>query len=186
LTYRKICNQINAAHASGDMEALFTAVRDLALKLIGDEDAAQDAVLRIWERKDKYSPIGSTFSAWANSIITGVKADYWRIRMAEQLVQHIPLIDIAYGGDLEPVQRFSMTYPNETAKRVFRLRRQGYDLHEIAALIGMTYGALRVQMTRWRKQIFLKYANESPEKTGYRYRGEERDPQKPKKLTQAA
>jgi DNA-directed RNA polymerase specialized sigma24 family protein len=182
VTTEKIREQINAAHASGDMEALFSAVRRLAMKIIFDEDAAQAVATRIWERKDKYKPIGSTFSAWVEKIIYDKLSDH-----RGQLVQRSKYDQLSEGDDVtfrEDGRTIDIVFPCKTSQLVFEMKAEGFSSAEIARATGMKVATLEVKMSRWRKKIAMPVKVSRPE-TGYRCRGIDRASREPESSTRA-
>jgi DNA-directed RNA polymerase specialized sigma24 family protein len=151
LTYKALCEKIDALHASGDSEQLWHFVRLLAYRRLYDDDAAQDVVIRAWQRRRRFKPTGP-FHAWVNTIINGVRADL--LKRASSAPRSIPFVDAAIHDERTP----SVTFPCAESKRVFWAKAEGYSHQEIAAELGISANTLAQRCFRWRKQIKVSFA----------------------------
>lgn len=150
MTYKQLCRQIDEAHEANDKERLFWLVFQLAMKRLYNEDAAQDATVRTFERLSDYKG-RSEFHRWVNSIVTSRRP----MAIAAEVHQR-EQVEVPENPSMDEEHEISISFPNETTERVFELKAEGYDLREIAKLVGIDYGALRKRCERWRKEIVVE------------------------------
>jgi DNA-directed RNA polymerase specialized sigma24 family protein len=145
------------------------------MKVIFDEDAAQDAALRVWERRDTHDSAKGKFSAWANTIISGKRADHRRCRSDEQSTDlHLSEDDDFFYREYSTAG--DVVFPCKESQLAFEMKAEGFSSADIARALGVTVGTAQVKMSQWRKKIALPI-KVSRSKTGYRCRGTERHSQ---------
>ncbi|WP_348261007.1 sigma factor [Telmatobacter sp. DSM 110680] len=74
--------KIDAAYARGDWEGCDDGVLfwvfELAFLLTQDEDTAQDATIRVWQKRELFDSQKSALSTWATRVISNVNYDALR------------------------------------------------------------------------------------------------------------
>ena len=148
-TYKTLCAEIDAHHASGDVDKLLAAVRKLAMRRLYDDDAAQEVTLRTWANR---CAVSGSFAAYVNRAITNRKTDGFRLTGRRAEVWLDPEREEAAEDEREP----EIVYPCQRSREAFELKAEGYSDAEVAKLLGVTPGSLGVQFTRWRKKIYVR------------------------------
>ncbi len=145
-----ICKEIDAMHAAGEQDALFAAIRRLAMRrLRGDEDGAQDVVVASLAALPTYDP-RQPFSHCVNAIITqAARNTYRREHAARRCVQ---LTDETTGiaeSDFEFADTSTIDEP--FIQVVAEMMQRGYTLTEIADMSEMTPDAVRQRVFRYKR-----------------------------------
>lgn len=152
MSYAELCSQLDTLYASGNRVQLFDLVRRLALRRLRDEDAAQDVTCEAWRRIGSYNPKRVPFHAWVNMLCSDQRRQLYRAAALQ--AQGEECADLVCADDINPPRPAKVpVFPSEKAAQVFHLKADGYDLHEIAPMVGLTYGSLRVMCSRWIKEM---------------------------------
>jgi DNA-directed RNA polymerase specialized sigma24 family protein len=153
VSYKALCEEIDALHASGDGEQLYESVRLLAYHRLRDDDASQEVAIEAWTNRNGFRG-SAPYHAWINGIINHKEARLTRSVIAAR--QHEQLTDAFYsGGTLDGPE---IHFPSATARCVFELKAEGFSVRDIAVMLGMTRNALDQQCHRWKSQISLASA----------------------------
>jgi len=126
------------------------------------EDVAQEVVAKLWERRNELDALRSV-EAYAMSAVRNRCLDQARSshnRMSEQLGEahdteheHTPYSELEQADMVAFVRRLISRLP-EQQQMVIRLRDvEGYELEEIAEILGMNDGAVRANLSRARQKI---------------------------------
>ena len=122
------------------------------------EDAVQNLYLRLWEQREQLENLVAP-EAYSIKILRNICIDRWRvIRLREEEV----LDDETLGGNAPPdiehietsefIEHFLAGLPKEH-RRVMQMHMQGMPYDEIAALVGLSEGNIRVIISRIRKRF---------------------------------
>ena len=92
---------------SPDIDRLLDAVRRYAQSLSGDDDVAQQVVIRVWRDLPKYDPGRGNFAGWVRVLTQSIEYTHVtrrpRIQRMTQQVEADFLADLA--GDVDPATR---------------------------------------------------------------------------------
>jgi RNA polymerase sigma-70 factor (ECF subfamily) len=125
------------------------------------EDVVQEVGIKLWERRDELEALRSV-EAYAMSAIRNQCLDYARSphnRMDELMEAHDIVHEqtpyrIVEQADMAAFVRQLITRLPEQQQMVIRLRDiEGYELEEIAEILGMNEGAVRANLSRARQKI---------------------------------
>ena len=162
------------AAKSGDQEAFRQiveryqgAVYNLAYRMLGDpeeaEDAAQEIFVRLYRQLDRYDP-ERKFSTWTLAIATNYCIDQLR-RRRMQLVPLENIIPWARARDAGPegealtresrdeVQRLLKQLPEKYRAPLVLRYWEDLSCAEIAEILGVPEGTIKTQIHRARKQL---------------------------------
>jgi DNA-directed RNA polymerase specialized sigma24 family protein len=151
MQFNDLCAEIDALYQTGGpQEALFTAIRRLALlRLRGNEDAAQDVVVAAWQALPSYDP-KRPFSYFVNAIITNDIHDAFRRENAAMKCDQLTdAMEYAVQPDFEFADTSSIDDP--FIQVVAEMMQRGYTLAEIAAMSEMTPDAVRQRVFRYKR-----------------------------------
>ncbi len=141
----------------------------LAMSLLHDRDGAQDVVQDImesmWRRRDALSTVVSV-EAYVMRSMRNLCLD--RLRVARQREEHLHsvahLTNTSVGAESgfdikELVERYVSELP-EQQRTILHLRDvEGYEFDDIGAILSMESSAVRVALSRARRQIRNKIQN---------------------------
>ena len=135
----------------------------LALTKRADEadDAVQEVSLKLWERHDELDALRSVeayaMSAVRNRCLDAARSPHNRtgelIEAIDVVHEQTPYKSLEQADMVEFVKRLIDRLP-EQQQMVIRLRDiEGYELDEIAEILGMNEGAVRTAISRARQKI---------------------------------
>lgn len=141
------------------------AMYNVALRIVGDADDAQDvlqeAFVRAFDKLHTYSGV-STFGAWLkriviNQALTLVKQRKgetpWDDTMPEPVAEEAPSWPEEHKYAVEQVKRAVKELP-DGFRAVFSLYlMEGYDHREIAEILGITESTSKSQLNRAKKKV---------------------------------
>jgi len=132
------------------------------------EDVVQEVGIKIWERRDELEAIRSV-EAYAMSAVRNRCLDYVRsphsrtnelIEAHETAHEQTPHKSLEQADMVAFVRRLINRLP-EQQQMVIRLRDiEGYELNEIAEILGMNDGAVRANLSRARQKIREELLNQ--------------------------
>ena len=137
----------------------------MALRLLTSkeaaEDATQEAILKLWNRKDRIKHYAN-IEAFAMTVTKNYCLDQLKLKQNNNLrivhqnyeSQHTSLqTEIEVNDEMQWLGRIVATLP-EQQKMIFQLRDiEQYDYDEIARIMEMNQTAIRVALSRARKAI---------------------------------
>lgn len=137
----------------------------MALRLLTSkeaaEDATQEAILKLWNRKDRIKHYANV-EAFAMTVTKNYCLDQLKLKQNNNLrivhqnyeSQHTSLqTEIEVNDEMQWLGRIVATLP-EQQKMIFQLRDiEQYDYDEIARIMEMNQTAIRVALSRARKAI---------------------------------
>ena len=125
------------------------------------EDAVQNLYLRLWERREQLDTLIAP-DAYCLKMLRNICIDRWRvIRQRDEgtLEDEMLVADAPPDNDTKDfIEHFLAVLPKEH-RRVMQMHMQGMPYDEIAALVGLSEGNIRVIISRIRKkfrEIFYK------------------------------
>lgn len=123
------------------------------------EDAVQNLYLKLWEQKELLDTLVSP-EAYCCRILRNICIDRWRVLRARE--DGLLPINESIAGDAPPdtehleakefIKHFLAGLPKEH-RRVMQMHMQGMPYDEIAALVGLSEGNIRVIISRIRKRF---------------------------------
>ena len=123
------------------------------------EDAVQNLYLRLWEQKEQLENLINQ-ETYCLRILRNICIDRWRvIRQRDEgtLDNEMLVADAPPDNDTkEFIEHFLAALP-QTHRRVMQMQMQGLSYEEIATLVGMSEGNIRVIISRIRKKFREKY-----------------------------
>ena len=125
------------------------------------EDAVQNLYLRLWEQREQLDTLIAP-EAYCLKMLRNICIDRWRvIRQRDEgtLDDEMLVADAPPDNDTKDfIEHFLAGLP-EAHRRVMQMQMQGMPYDEIAALVGLSEGNIRVIISRIRKrfrEIFYK------------------------------
>ncbi len=125
------------------------------------EDAVQNLYLRLWEQREQLDTLIAP-EAYCLKMLRNICIDRWRvIRQRDEgtLDDEMLVADAPPDNDTKDfIEHFLAVLPKEY-RRVMQMHMQGMPYDEIAALVGLSEGNIRVIISRIRKrfrEIFYK------------------------------
>lgn len=143
-----------------------------AVSIIGNrfeaEDIVQEAMIKIWKRKDKFAEIDNK-EAWVITVVRNLSIDKVRARKKKQtsdIDEYFHISDNAPSPDVKLEQSDAvkkvaeiMNTLQETQKEIITLRDiEGYTYQEIADIMGLKVDQVKVYLFRARKILREKLA----------------------------
>lgn len=143
----------------------------LALKMLGNEDEAEDIVqeslLRLWEKRrllgEATNPAGFAMQTAKHICIDRLRARKQSVEMEERYAEpndSSPYLQTEWNDSVKIVKRIIEHLP-ELQRMIIRMRDiEGYELEEIADITGTAVGAVAANLSRARKKVrseFIKY-----------------------------
>ena len=123
------------------------------------EDAVQNLYLRLWEQKEQLENLINQ-ETYCFRILRNICIDRWRvIRQRDEgtLDDEMLVADAPPDNDTKDfIEHFLAVLPKEH-RRVMQMQMQGMSYEEIATLVGMSEGNIRVIISRIRKKFREKY-----------------------------
>ena len=123
------------------------------------EDAVQNLYLRLWEQKEQLENLINQ-ETYCFRILRNICIDRWRvIRQRDEgtLDDEMLVADAPPDNDTKDfIEHFLAVLPNEH-RQVMQMQMQGMSYEEIATLVGMSEGNIRVIISRIRKKFREKY-----------------------------
>jgi DNA-directed RNA polymerase specialized sigma24 family protein len=149
MDYATLCKRIDSLYAAGDRrDALFGAIRQLAMRRLNDDDAAQDVVIEVLTSIDSFTPF-RPFAAWVNTIIS--RRGFGIIREAIEATKagtpgvEVPLKSTRFSPDYGAID-------NPFVRQVAELIGQGYQQPEIATKLEVPLGTLKRRLHDYRNR----------------------------------
>lgn len=119
------------------------------------QDCAQDAFVRAYNNLRKGKPVTAT---WLYTVARNLAMDEFRrrrrLRAGEEDLAAMPVEGIGEGTALRAA--FARLSPDDRSV-LYLLAVEGYSPEEIASLLGTTYGAVRMRISRARQRLRLAY-----------------------------
>ena len=119
------------------------------------EDAVQNLYLRLWEQREQLDTLIAP-EAYCLKMLRNICIDRWRvIRQRDEgtLEDEMLVADAPPDNDTKDfIEHFLAVLPNEH-RRVMQMHMQGMPYDEIAALVGLSEGNIRVIISRIRKRF---------------------------------
>ena len=123
------------------------------------EDAVQNLYLRLWEQREQLDTLIAP-EAYCLKMLRNICIDRWRvIRQRDEgtLDDEMLVADAPPDNDTKDfIEHFLAVLPNEH-RQVMQMQMQGMSYEEIATLVGMSEGNIRVIISRIRKKFREKY-----------------------------
>ena len=123
------------------------------------EDAVQNLYLRLWEQKEQLENLINQ-ETYCLRILRNICIDRWRVirqRDEKALDDEMLIADAPPDNDTKDfIEHFLAVLPKEH-RRVMQMQMQGMSYDEIATLVGMSEGNIRVIISRIRKKFREKY-----------------------------
>ena len=141
------------------MQVLYKIARSI---LSNDDDAAdaiQDTILTCWEKITALRENGY-FKAWSTKILINRCYEIIRENRNVTYVEELPEIPVNEGSDAEWKEALAVL-EKENRLIVTLYYVQGFRTKEIAAILGMTDGAVRKRLARAREQLKRYYQEEA-------------------------
>ncbi|MDR0961119.1 MAG: RNA polymerase sigma factor [Mediterranea sp.] len=137
------------------------------------EDAVQETMIRLWNRRDELERYQS-IEAFATTLTRNICIDSWRGRhttvdfteaLTEQASHETPEQLLEVEDELRLIHEIIETLPT-LQRSILRLKDvEAYETDEIAAITGCTPEAIRKNLSRARKQVRQLYLNVVQEKS---------------------
>ena len=119
------------------------------------EDAVQNLYLRLWERREQLDTLIAP-DAYCLKMLRNICIDRWRvIRQRDEgtLDDEMLVVDAPPDNDTKDfIEHFLAVLPTEH-RRVMQMHMQGMPYDEIAALVGLSEGNIRVIISRISKKV---------------------------------
>lgn len=119
------------------------------------EDAVQNLYLRLWEQREQLDTLIAP-EAYCLKMLRNICIDRWRvIRQRDEgtLDDEMLVADAPPDNDTKDfIEHFLTDLPKEH-RRVMQMHMQGMPYDEIAALVGLSEGNIRVIISRIRKRF---------------------------------
>jgi len=119
------------------------------------QDCTQDAFLRAYANLRKRRPVTAT---WLYTVVRNLAMDEFRRRRkvsaGDEDLERVPVEGIGEGTALRAA--FADLSPDDRSV-LYLLAVEGYSPEEIASLLGTTYGAVRMRISRARQRLRLAY-----------------------------
>ena len=119
------------------------------------EDAVQNLYLRLWEQREQLDTLIAP-EAYCLKMLRNICIDRWRvIRQRDEgiLDDEMLVADAPPDNDTKDfIEHFLAVLPNEH-RRVMQMHMQGMPYDEIATLVGLSEGNIRVIISRIRKRF---------------------------------
>lgn len=119
------------------------------------EDAVQNLYLRLWEQREQLDTLIAP-EAYCLKMLRNICIDRWRvIRQRDEgtLDDEMLVADAPPDNDTKDfIEHFLAVLPNEH-RQVMQMQMQGMSYEEIATLVGMSEGNIRVIISRIRKRF---------------------------------
>ena len=119
------------------------------------EDAVQNLYLRLWEQREQLDTLIAP-EAYCLKMLRNICIDRWRVirQRDEGTVEDEMLVaDAPPDNDTKDfIEHFLAVLPNEH-RRVMQMHMQGMPYDEIATLVGLSEGNIRVIISRIRKRF---------------------------------
>jgi RNA polymerase sigma-70 factor (ECF subfamily) len=119
------------------------------------EDAVQNLYLRLWEQREQLDTLIAP-EAYCLKMLRNICIDRWRvIRQRDEgtLDDEMLVADAPPDNDTKDfIEHFLAGLPKEH-RRVIKMHMQGMPYDEIAALVGLSEGNIRVIISRIRKRF---------------------------------
>ena len=119
------------------------------------EDAVQNLYLRLWEQREQLDTLIAP-EAYCLKMLRNICIDRWRvIRQRDEgiLDDEMLVADAPPDNDTKDfIEHFLAVLP-QTHRRVMQMQMQGMSYEEIATLVGMSEGNIRVIISRIRKRF---------------------------------
>lgn len=123
------------------------------------EDAVQNLYLRLWEQREQLDTLIAP-EAYCLKMLRNICIDRWRvIRQRDEgtLEDEMLVADAPPDNDTKDfIEHFLAALPKEH-RLVMQMQMQGMSYEEIATLVGMSEGNIRVIISRIRKKFREKY-----------------------------
>jgi RNA polymerase sigma-70 factor, ECF subfamily len=138
---------------------------DFFCRTVGDRPAAEDLVQEVFIRILKYRRTyrdEGRFQTWMFHIARNVRTDYVRKRRPDQLTAEVPepvtdgaghAAAIETAQDVERLRRALMRLPDDRRELVVLARYRGMSHDEIAAVLRVDAGTVRVRLHRALKEL---------------------------------
>lgn len=142
----------------GEAKTIRPQLFNLALRYLGDtndaEDVVQDALLRLWQMHEQ---LHSPLERMALVVTRNLAIDYVRRRRPTETLELVEVNESQEDSRIERVLRIIATLP-PMQQTILRLRHmEGWEMADIAELIGSNEVAVRQSLSRARKAIRKKY-----------------------------
>lgn len=135
-----------STRSESDREALFAAIRNLALRRLGDDDEAQTVCFEVARGLANYR--GEVpFTHWLSSVIRRHRADVTRRLVQERATQPLPEEEEG-DGHSSPISPLPLERMDPITRRAADAVLTGYTLREAANLIGLSENALGMRLRR--------------------------------------
>lgn len=149
MTYLDICRKIDSLYAAGDRgDALFGAIRQLAMYRLDDEDASQEAVIDVLTYIQDFRGIGP-FHAWVNRCVTRrhhrLVTEAMNARLGGEPGVEMPFNATRFSPDFGAID-------NPFVRRVAELISQGYQQKEIAVMLEIPITTLWKRLHDYRQR----------------------------------
>ena len=119
------------------------------------EDAVQNLYLRLWEQREQLDTLIAP-EAYCLKMLRNICIDRWRvIRQRDEgtLDDEMLVADAPPDNDTKDfIEHFLAVLPKEH-RQVMQMQMQGMSYDEIAALVGLSEGNIRVIISRIRKRF---------------------------------
>lgn len=159
------------------VDPLLTDMRRIALWILRDEDAAQDALLDAWPMlADLELPEGATFFGWWVTRLTWRSVEAYRALQRHPVrEEQPPLIEDGEGGTMTTDEALSAaayhhsgtaeipdvedriaTIPDPLVRRAADMLLDGLTQTEVARRLEVSIGALKMRLKRFRQQNATK------------------------------
>lgn len=142
----------------GEVKTIRPQLLNLARRYLGDandaEDVVQDALLRLWQMHEQ---LRSPLERMALVVTRNLAIDYVRRRRPTETLEFVQVDESQEDSRTERVLRIIATFP-PIQQTIIRLRHmEGWEMADIAELIGSNEVAVRKSLSRARKAIRDKY-----------------------------
>lgn len=142
----------------GEAKTIRPQLFNLARRYLGDindaEDVVQDALLRLWQMHEQ---LHSPLERMALVVTRNLAIDNVRRRRPTETLELVEVNESQEDSRIERVLRIIATLP-PMQQTILRLRHmEGWEMADIAELIGSNEVAVRQSLSRARKAIRKKY-----------------------------
>lgn len=150
----------------GEAKTIRPQLFNMARRYLGDtndaEDVVQDALLRLWQMHEQ---LHSPLERMALVITRNLAIDYIRRRRPTETLEQVEVDESQEDSRFERVLRIIATLP-PMQQAILRLRHmEGWEMADIAELIGSNEVAVRKSLSRARKAVREKYLLMRKDKT---------------------